>query len=127
MGEILGARGAFPGVVTQQGDSVQVTGRPPQGLQVGDQIEAILAGQKSLPIDTARKVYDEFSFAKPGDSVNLQIRRQGQVQRVAVRATQMIDDQSPLFSLFVRRGNNQLEWIGWTPVSYTHLTLPTSG
>src|SRR5438477_2394974 len=52
---------------------------------------------------------------KPGDTVQLHIRRGGADQTVSLPLEQGVDERKPLVSLFVTRDRTP-EWIAWTPL-----------
>src|SRR5262249_5128403 len=56
------------------------------------------------------------NHTKPGERIELAVRRAGKPQRIACTVGQGVDQGQPLLSLFVLAGSGPArEWLAWTP------------
>jgi WD40 repeat protein len=94
-------------------------GGPAAGkLTAGDVIQSISVvgpGRKAQPLASPQDFFQAVWDTKPGDTVQLHVRRGGAEQVVAVVVEQGADERKPLFSLLVTR-DQAPAWIAWTPL-----------
>lgn len=116
----LGKHGRVPGLVVQTHDQRNIVTAAPDDrlIQIGDEIVAIVRGGEAVALRSAREFYQFILGQRPGDTVSLSIRRNGNVQTVKVPVGQAIDEVKPLCSLFVTPAAkpDDWEWIGWHPL-----------
>jgi len=122
--DIVGRHGGLSGVSVVQRDKELVVAKidddsAARNVLAEDMVvEGIVAGGKVKPLASTREFYETFWTAKPGDEITLRVRSGNQGRDVAVTADQGIDEQKPLFALFVTRpgATGKREWLGWNAV-----------
>lgn len=117
----LGKHGRYAGVTIHKPNQVLIVTAAPTGypLQPGDEIVSVLrANGEKAKIDTVKDFYKTAHDRRPGELIEVSIRRGGQVLSVQCAVGQAIDEVKPLFSLFLTPSKNKgdWEWIGWHPL-----------
>lgn len=92
-------------------------------LKPGDVIDGFTTpAKKFIETPTAEHFYYYLSSVTPGQTVELKVRRNGQVLNPApkVKMQQAIDERKPLFTLFFNQPGNaqKVSWIGWAPMGH---------
>lgn len=122
--DIVGKHGALTGVVLKQRDKdlvvIQVdAGSSADGvLAVDDVVQSISfhgTDRKERNVTSQLDLLLAVRNEKPGDTVQLRLRRAGEEKTVSLKLDQGVDERKPLATLFVTR-NAAPEWIAWTPL-----------
>jgi WD40 repeat protein len=119
--EILGRHGGLPGVsVVQRGKDLVVAeveaDSPARGDLARDSvIQGLVVNKQVKPFASSRDFYEAFWAAKPGSVITVRIGDADRTRDVALTVDQGVDEQKPLFSLFVTRPGTggKREWLGW--------------
>jgi WD40 repeat protein len=78
-------------------------------LEVGSVVTGLVEVNDFRPAKTLRELYEAAYATKPGQTITLRVGGKD----VSIAVIQEVDVRSPLFSLFLTRGN---DWIGWNPI-----------
>ena len=121
----LGQRGMLAGTALREEEGALVvvatdldSAARRAGLRVGDVVSGVVEGESLRALATPTEFVNELALVKPGQAVTLRTRRNQQSLDLDVPASQSIDEQNPLFSLFVLddSAGNAADWIGWSPM-----------
>jgi WD40 repeat protein len=95
-------------------------------IKANDAIDGIVKGDSVQSLTEVRQYYDQVSKLKPGSPITLRVLRDGQSVDVALPVSQGVDDQKPLFSLFLTRDGKAEDrhWIGWNPIGPYEASSP---
>ncbi len=123
LADVLGRHATLPGVTFRPADGSPVVSRveawsPAAGtLAEGDAIESIAGGpgQPARPVGSPLEFFTAAWDKRPGETLRLNVRRNGAARVVAVTLDQGTDERKPLASVFVT-GDRAPEWIAWTPL-----------
>src|SRR5262249_7094274 len=126
LGKTLGRLGVIKGLAVQKTKdsknvtvaAVSPTSPAADKIKANDAVDGIVKGDSVQPITEVRQYFDQVSKLRPGSPVTLRILREGQSVDVTLPVSQGVDDQKPLFSLFLTRDGKAEErhWIGWNAI-----------
>lgn len=120
VGRTLNKHGRIAGlkVHTKEGRLVVAEAPADIALQQGDEAVSIDRKGEAIALQSTKDLYQAILDRLPGETISLNIRRNGQMQAVDCPVGQAIDESKPLFTMFVVPGQrlNEWDWIGWHPL-----------
>lgn len=116
----LDLHGRFTGVSVHRRDQNLVVIEAPtkSSLKPGDEITGLHLAGETKPIASVTDFYELALSRRPGEVVELSVRRGGNLETVSYVVGQAADEVKPLFTLFVAPAAKQGEWqwIAWHPL-----------
>jgi hypothetical protein len=124
LGDVLNRHATLSGIAFRTGERslavlrVEADSTAKGVLEADDVIQSVSIAKSGRPaqaVGSPLEFFEAMWREKPGDEIQLQIRRRGADQTVNLRLEQGVDERKPLVSLFVSQGRAP-EWIAWTPL-----------